>query len=143
MVLFLVMTIIPPYCDRHDLWTIDGNGSRYLGLALFWIGSVIRLIAVFALGRRFSGLIAIQPDHKLRTNGIYRHVRHPSYTGLLVAMIGFVLVFRSSIGLVLNVFLFLLLLNRMADEEKFLEAEFGDEYRVYRERTRRLLPFVY
>src|SRR5207237_5228966 len=125
MVLFLAMTIITPYCDRHDLWTIDGNGSRYLGLALFWIGSVIRLIAVFALGRRFSGLVAIQPNHKLKTNGIYRHVRHPSYTGLLVAMIGFVLVFRRSIGLVLDVFLFLILLNRLPDEDKFLEAEFG------------------
>jgi protein-S-isoprenylcysteine O-methyltransferase Ste14 len=141
--LFLVMTTIPPYCDRRDLWTIDGDATRYLGLALFWIGSVIRLIAVFALGHRFSGLVAIQPDHKLKTDGIYRHVRHPSYTGLLVAMIGFVLVFRSSIGLVLNVILFFLLLSRMADEEKFLEAEFGDEYRAYRKNSRRLLPFVY
>jgi len=53
-------------------------------------------------------------------------------------MIGWVLVFRSTIGLVLNIILFLLLLSRMADEEKFLEAEFGDEYRAYREKTRRL-----
>jgi protein-S-isoprenylcysteine O-methyltransferase Ste14 len=37
----------------------------------------------------------------------------------------------------------LLLLSRMADEEKFLEAEFGDEYRAYREKTRRLVPFIY
>jgi protein-S-isoprenylcysteine O-methyltransferase Ste14 len=143
IVLFLAMTIIPPYSDRHDLWTIDGDGMRYLGLALFWIGSVIRLIAVFALGHRFSGLVAIQQDHKLKTDGIYKHVRHPSYTGLLVAMIGWVLVFRSTVGLVLNVILFFLLLSRMADEEKFLETEFGAEYRPYRERTRRLLPFIY
>jgi len=143
LILLLAMTIIPPYCDRRDLWTIDGDGARYLGLALFWIGSVVRLIAVFALGHRFSGLVAIQPDHKLKTDGIYRHVRHPSYTGLLVGMIGWVLVFRSSIGLVLNVILFFLLLSRMADEEKFLEAEFGDEYRAYRIKSWRLLPFVY
>jgi protein-S-isoprenylcysteine O-methyltransferase Ste14 len=143
IVLFLFMTAIPPYCDRHDLWVIDGDGMRYLGLALFWIGSVIRLIAVFVLGRRFSGLVAIQPDHKLKTDGIYKHIRHPSYTGLLIAMIGWVLVFRSTIGLVLNVILFFLLLSRMADEEKFLETEFGNEYRAYREKTRRLLPFIY
>jgi protein-S-isoprenylcysteine O-methyltransferase Ste14 len=143
IVLILAMTIIPPYCDRHDLWTIDGDGTRYLGLPLFWIGSIIRLIAVFALGRRFSGLVAIQPDHKLKTDGIYKHLRHPSYTGLMVAMIGWVLVFRSTIGLLLNIILFLLLLSRMTDEEKFLESEFGDEYRAYREKTRRLVPFVY
>jgi len=143
IVVLLAMIVVPPYCDRRDLWTIDGDATRYLGLALFWIGSVIRLIAVFALGHRFSGVVAIQPDHKLKTDGIYRRVRHPSYTGLLVAMIGWVLVFRSSIGLVLNVTLFLLLLSRMADEEKFLEAEFGDEYCAYRKKSWRLLPFVY
>jgi protein-S-isoprenylcysteine O-methyltransferase Ste14 len=143
LILLLAMTIIPPYCDRRDLWTIDGDGARYLGLALFWIGSVVRLIAVFTLGHRFSGLVAIQPDHKLKTDGIYQHVRHPSYTGLLLAMIGWVLVFRSVIGLALNIILLLLLLGRIDDEEKFLEAEFGDEYRAYRQRTRRLLPFVY
>jgi protein-S-isoprenylcysteine O-methyltransferase Ste14 len=143
IVVLLAMIVVPPYCDRRDLWTIDGDATRYLGLALFWIGSVIRLIAVFALGHRFSGVVAIQPDHKLKTDGIYRHVRHPSYTGLLVAMIGWVLVFRSSIGLVLNVTLFLLLLSRMADEEKFLETEFGDEYRAYRQKSWRLVPFVY
>src|SRR5260221_10130682 len=80
IVLFLAMTIIPPYCDRHDLWTIDGDGTRYLGLALFWIGSVIRLIAVFALGRRFSGLVAIQAHRKLKTDVISKHVSHQTYT---------------------------------------------------------------
>jgi len=58
-------------------------------------------------------------------------------------MIGWVLVFRSSIGLTLNVVLFLLLLSRMANEEKFLETEFGDEYRAYLKKSWRLLPFVY
>jgi protein-S-isoprenylcysteine O-methyltransferase Ste14 len=143
IVVLLVMILIPPYADRHDLWTIDSDGARYLGLALFWIGSVIRLIAVFALGHRFSGLVAIQPDHKLKINGIYRYVRHPSYTGLLLAMIGWVLVFRSAVGLALNVILLLLLLSRIADEEKFLAAEFGNEYRVYQQKTWRLWPFIY
>ena len=82
-------------------------------------------------------------SRRFKTDGIYKHVRHPSYTGLLLATIGWVLVFRSTIGLVLNIILFVLLLGRMADEEKFLEAEFGDGYRAYREKTWRLLPFMY
>jgi protein-S-isoprenylcysteine O-methyltransferase Ste14 len=143
IVLFLAMIVIPPYSDRHGLWTIDGDGTRYFGLTLFWIGSIIRLMAVFALGHRFSGLVAIQPDHKLKTDGVYKYVRHPSYTGLLVAMIGWVLVFRSTVGLALNVILLLLLLSRIADEEKFLGAEFGIDYSAYREKTWRLVPFVY
>jgi len=58
-------------------------------------------------------------------------------------MIGYVLIFRSVIGLLLNILLFLFLVSRMNDEESFLEAHFGDEYRNYRLRTRCLVPFVY
>jgi protein-S-isoprenylcysteine O-methyltransferase Ste14 len=142
-VVILAIVVIPPYCDRRNIWTFDGDPVRYTGLILFFAGSILRLAAAFALGRRFSGLVAIQPGHRLKTDGLYRYIRHPSYTGLLVSMIGYVLVFRSIIGLLLSIFLFLLLLSRMNDEEKFLEAHFGSEYRSYRLRTKRLMPFVY
>ncbi|HZC35739.1 MAG TPA: isoprenylcysteine carboxylmethyltransferase family protein [Chthoniobacterales bacterium] len=137
------MTLIPPYRDRRDIWTLDGDPIRYTGLILFLAGSIFRLAAAFALGRRFSGLVAIQPDHQLKTDGLYRYIRHPSYTGLLISLIGFVLIFRRVIGLVLKIFIFLLLLSRMNDEEKFLEAHFGVEYQTYRQRTKRLVPFLY
>jgi protein-S-isoprenylcysteine O-methyltransferase Ste14 len=142
-VVILALVLIPPYCDRRDIWVIDGDTLRYFGLILFLAGSILRLAAVFVLGRRFSGLVAIQPDHQLKTDGLYRYIRHPSYTGLLAAMIGYVLIFRSAIGLLLSVLLFLLLVSRMNDEEKFLETHFGDEYRNYRLRTRRLVPMIY
>jgi len=142
-VVILAVVVVPPYCDRGGIWVIDGDTLRYFGLALFFAGSILRLAAVFALGRRFSGLVAIQPEHQLKTDGLYRYIRHPSYTGLLLSMIGYVLIFRSAIGLVLCILLFLLLVSRMNDEEKFLETHFGDEYRNYRLRTRRLVPFVY
>lgn len=142
-VILLPMLVVAPYSDRHHFWTIDGDGARYLGLILFLGGSIVRLAAAFELGHRFSGLVAIQPDHQLKTDGLYRHVRHPSYTGLLLAMVGWALVFRSTIALVLNVFLLFLLLKRMADEESFLEAHFGAEYRTYRQKTWRLFPFIY
>jgi protein-S-isoprenylcysteine O-methyltransferase Ste14 len=141
--IILAAVLVPPFCDRRDLWVIDGGTVRYLGLALFFGGSILRLAAVFELGHRFSGLVAIQPDHQLKTDGLYRYIRHPSYTGLLVSMIGYVLVFRSTIRLILNVLLFLLLLSRMADEEKFLEAHFGSAYRTYCQKTRRLVPLIY
>jgi protein-S-isoprenylcysteine O-methyltransferase Ste14 len=142
-VVLVLLTLVPPYCDRRDIWVIDGDAARYFGLFLFFAGSILRLAAVFVLGRRFSGLVAIQPGHQLKTDGLYRYIRHPSYTGLIASMIGYVLIFRSVIGLLLNILLFLFLVSRMNDEESFLEAHFGDEYRNYRLRTRRLVPFVY
>jgi protein-S-isoprenylcysteine O-methyltransferase Ste14 len=142
-IVILAIVLVPAYCDRRDIWIIDGDTIRYSGLALFFVGSILRLAAVFELGHRFSGLVAIQPDHQLKTDGLYRYIRHPSYTGLLISMIGYVLVFRSMIGLLLSVLLFALLVSRMNDEERFLEAHFGAQYRDYRLRTRRLVPFVY
>jgi hypothetical protein len=53
-----LMTLVPPYCDRRDIWVIDGDTARYFGLFLFFAGSIFRLAAVFVLGRRFSGLVA-------------------------------------------------------------------------------------
>ena len=139
----LLLTLAPPYCDRRDILVIDGDAVRYFGLFLFFAGSILRLVAVFVLGRRFSGLVAIQSDHQLKTDGLYRYIRHPSYAGLIASMIGYVLIFRSLTGLVLIILLVLFLVSRMNDEERFLEAHFGDEYRNYRHRTRRLVPFVY
>jgi len=81
LVLGFVLAWLPAYTDRHDLWTIDGDAVRYLGLALFVLGSVLRVGAVFVLGRRFSGLVAIQEGHELVTGGLYRVIRHPSYLG--------------------------------------------------------------
>src|SRR5262249_53017892 len=52
---------LPPYTDRIDFWTIDGELTRWLGVALFALGGVLRLWPVFVLGHRFSGLVAIQP----------------------------------------------------------------------------------
>lgn len=139
----LLLTLVPPYCDRRDIWVIDGDVVRYFGLFLFFAGSLFRLAAVFVLGRRFSGLVAIQPDHQLKTDGLYRYIRHPSYAGLIASMMGLVLIFRSAVGLIIVILLFLFLVSRMNDEERFLEAHFGEEYKNYRLKTWRLVPLIY
>src|SRR5262249_39714180 len=75
---------LPAYTDRKELWTIDGNTTRWLGVVLFAAGGALRIWPVFVLGERFSGLVAIQPGHTLLTSGVYGVIRHPSYLGLLI-----------------------------------------------------------
>jgi protein-S-isoprenylcysteine O-methyltransferase Ste14 len=61
---------LPAYLDRKDIWTIGGDPVRWIGVFLFIAGGVLRLWPVFVLGRRFSGLVAIQPGHTLVTTGV-------------------------------------------------------------------------
>jgi len=98
---------------------------------------------VLTLGERFSGLVAIQPNHELVTDGLYRHIRNPSYLGLLISTLGWALAFRSIIGLLLTALLVVPLVARMQAEEALLGEQFGDAYAAYRARTWRLVPWLY
>jgi protein-S-isoprenylcysteine O-methyltransferase Ste14 len=139
----LLSAYFPAYTDRIDFWTFDGDSVRWAGVALFTIGGIIRLWPVFVLGRRFSGLVAIQPGHKLVTTGIYRLIRHPSYLGLMIGALGWALAFRSGVGVILAALNLIPLVARMDAEEALLTSEFGSEYESYRARTSRLLPGIY
>ena len=135
---------LSPRLDRLDLWTIDGDSVRYLGLIVTAIGGFIRVTTVFELGNRFTIFVAVQPDHRLKTDGSYRFVRHPSYFGALLTMLGWALVFRSIAGLLLTAAMSILIIVRIRAEEDFLVQRFGDQYRAYQRQTpRRLVPFVY
>jgi len=142
-VLGLAAGYLPAYTDRIDFWTIDGDAMRWLGVALFAAGGALRIAPVFVLGRRFSGLVAIQPGHTLVTDGIYGTIRHPSYLGMLVNALGWALAFRSGVGVLLAALLLLPVLARINAEERLLRSQFGAEYDAYLSRTSRLIPGVY
>jgi protein-S-isoprenylcysteine O-methyltransferase Ste14 len=139
----LLMAYLPAYNDRTEFLVFDGDTLRWTGVVLLVLGSVLRLWPVFVLGRRFSGLVAIQPGHELVTTGIYSKIRNPSYLGLLIASLGWVLAFRSGVGIVLVGALVPPLVARMRAEEKLLHAHFGAEYDEYCAHTRRLVPGIY
>jgi protein-S-isoprenylcysteine O-methyltransferase Ste14 len=141
--ILLALSYLPPYTDRMGLLTIDGEATRWVGVVLFTVGGVLRLWPVFALGRRFSGLVAIQKGHTLVTGGIYRAVRNPSYLGMIVMTLGFVLAFRSLVGVALTACLIPPLMARIRAEEAMLRSQFGAEFDAYCARTSRLIPGVY
>jgi protein-S-isoprenylcysteine O-methyltransferase Ste14 len=139
----LLSAWLPAYSDRKEFWVIDGDAIRWFGVALYAGGGALRLWPVFVLGRRFSGLVAIQPGHTLVTDGIYRLIRNPSYLGLLILSLGWALAFRSGAGVLLAALNIPPLIARMNAEERLLHAQFGKEYEAYRARTWRLLPGLY
>ena len=116
----------------------------FSGITLMVIGIVIRLFTVFSLKSYFTADVAIHHDHKLKTDGIFSKVRHPSYSGSLLTFLGFGLTLGNWISLiiiflpVLTVFLY-----RINIEEKALLDNFKDEYVDYQQKTKKLIPFIY
>src|SRR5579862_4571002 len=142
-IIALAGAVVPPYTDRINLWTIDGETTRWVGVAVYTFGGALRLYPVFILGRRFSGLVAIQADHKLETRGIYSVIRNPSYLGMIINMIGWGLAFRGWFGVAIAFLLLIPLVGRIRSEERLLREHFGSQYDDYCTRTWRLIPGLY
>jgi protein-S-isoprenylcysteine O-methyltransferase Ste14 len=143
LVIGLLSAFVPAYTERKGWWILDGDAVRWLGVFLYLAGGVLRIWPVFILGRRFSGLVAIQPGHELVTEGTYGAIRHPSYLGMIILMLGWALAFRSGLGVILAALAIPPILARIRSEEALLRAQFGEQYDAYRRRTSRLIPGIY
>ncbi|MEY2496612.1 MAG: hypothetical protein QOD12_168 [Verrucomicrobiota bacterium] len=114
------------------------------GVALFVLGILLRWYSIIHLGRFFTVDVAIAADHQVVDTGPYRFVRHPSYTGALLAFIGYGLVMRNWASLLLiSAPIFFAFLYRINVEERALLAALGERYGTYSKKTKRLIPFVY
>ncbi|MHB1162778.1 MAG: methyltransferase family protein, partial [Chloroflexota bacterium] len=80
-------------------------------------------------------------EARLVTQGIYRYIRHPQYTGFLMITGGMLLEWATLPLLIMYPILVVLYCRLARREEADMEAEFGDEYRRYRERTSMFLPY--
>jgi protein-S-isoprenylcysteine O-methyltransferase len=114
------------------------------GLALMLAGIAIRSVAIRQLGRFHTPNVAIRADHRLLDTGLYSLVRHPSYLGAILAFLGFGLALGNAISFVLVAIATpCLYLYRIREEDAVLLAAFGERYRAYCARTKRLIPWIY
>jgi len=125
--------------------------QRFLPLAAwtFWIGSVLTaaglLFAVWArlhLGRNWSCTVTIKDGHELITSGPYALVRHPIYTGLLLALLGTALALGEWRGLLAVALAGGAFWFKLRIEERWMRQQFGAAYLAYAHRVRALVPFV-
>jgi len=114
------------------------------GLGLLVTGLVIRWTAIRTLGRYFVGTVTIQSDHQLVRHGLYRRIRHPAYTGTLVAHLGLGVAFTSWVSVALSTVPFgIAALCRMRIEEAALRQRFGAAFQDYERESWRLIPGLY
>lgn len=114
------------------------------GLVLLIGGQVLRWASIVTLGSYFTVDVALQEGQTVITTGPYRWIRHPSYTGLLVAFLGLGIVLGNWLSVIVLIVPILLALSyRIRIEERVLRLALGEEYVAYCRRTARLMPWFY
>ncbi len=114
------------------------------GAALILCGVAFRWYAIWVLGRFFTRTVAIREGHRIVRDGPYRLLRHPSYTGYLIAVLGLAIALdNGAAALVLLVFNVAIYAYRIRVEEAAMAEEFGDVYRTYQRQTWCLLPLIF
>ena len=115
----------------------------WLGIVLMYAGIALRLYAITVLGTFFTTTVAIAAEQTVIQAGPYRLIRHPSYTGLLITLLGFALSLTNWLSLLVIMGCALLGLSyRIQVEEHVLQEHLGQRYQAYMRRTKRLIPFV-
>ena len=131
------------YASRLDAGSLDGHRDalRLTAMGMMIAGMLFRWTAIRTLGRFFTVDVTVHEGHVVVDSGPYRLVRHPSYTGLLLAFAGLGLSFQNWISIVaLLLPVSLAFLSRIAQEERVLREALGQPYLDYCARTKRLLP---
>jgi len=122
----------------------DNLVVSYIGFIIYLSAGIFVIVGRVQLGKFGSGELITEEDHKLHTEGVYKYIRNPMYSGALIAVIGFGLVFRSIITLLfVSIFYFIVFKMRIDEEERLLYKAFGEEFTDYKKKSKKLIPFIY
>lgn len=113
------------------------------GTIIVAVGVLLAIWARNLLGKNWSGRVMLQNKHHLITEGPYRFVRHPIYLGVLLAMFGSCLVLGQVFGFVYSLLSTFGLAMKSRREDVLLEKQFPNEFSVYKQHVRMLLPYLY
>jgi len=113
-----------------------------IGFAVTVLGAAFAIWARIILGANWSGVVSVKENHVLVRRGPYQIVRHPIYAGGLLAMLGTALVYGQAACFLAVLLAFMGWWFKARREEQFMLQEFGEQYRLYRERVKQLIPFV-
>jgi protein-S-isoprenylcysteine O-methyltransferase Ste14 len=117
--------------------------TYWTGATLVALGLAFSVWARIHIGTNWSGTVTVKEQHQLVRGGPYAKLRHPIYTGILLALIGTAIVRGEWRGVLAVLIAFAALWRKLRLEERWMIETFGDEYRRYREHTAALIPFLF
>ena len=133
-----------PFIGGKLFDTSWANPLMYLAVSMTVAGCVFAIWARVHLGRYWSGIITLKEGHRLITTGPYQFVRHPIYTGWLMAITGTAVTAGNVDGFLCLAFVTLAFIIKLYREEALMMTEFGDEYRRFKQAVpAALIPFVF
>lgn len=113
-----------------------------IGLSISLIGAIIACTSRYTLGKNWSLSVQRKENHQLMQDGIYKFVRHPIYTGLLLLFIGNAIIVGDYRAIIAVLIVFVSLWLKLKKEEKLLTEIFGTGYSEYKKKTKALIPYV-
>lgn len=150
-----LLHLVPLFLAALLMWLphfpVPVLGARFMPLLAwaFWLGAALTvaglLFSVWArnhIGTNWSAIVTIKQDHQLIISGPYALVRHPIYTGLLLAFIGSALARGEWRGVLAVVIAFAAFWRKLRLEERWMHEQFGDAYSAYSSRVAALIPFI-
>ena len=145
MTIALLLLMLPssfPWGLLGERMLPDGSATRWIGAAFVAAGLAFTVWARVHLGTNWSGTVTVKSDHELIRSGPYRFVRHPIYSGALLAVAGSSIARGEWRGLLAVLILFAALWRKLQHEERWMGEAFGEDYAKYRSEVSALIPFV-
>ena len=118
----------------------ESDAATWIGVVLTAAGVAIAIWARWHLGTNWSGVVTVKEGHELIRTGPYRTIRHPIYTGILLAFLGTAVAAGEVRGLLAVAIVWLSFYTKARREESFLTQEFGDRFAEHTKRTGMFLP---
>ncbi len=120
------------------------NAFFAIGMALIVVGFIIRIHSMLTLKQYFTYSVAKVEDHKIIATGLYKFIRHPGYLGQLMIFLGISISVSNWFSILLMMMPILIgYLYRMRIEEKFMSEQLGEDYFIYQEHTKKIIPLLY
>lgn len=129
---------------NYGTWNSSNYYVASVGMILYSLGLIFRWTTIFQLKKAFTVDVAITQNHELKTDGLYKIVRHPSYLGLIMIISGLSVGMNTLFSfLVITIPVFLAIAYRIHVEEAVLMVAFGERYREYMKVTSKIIPYIY